>query len=532
MSKHKYLKYKTKYLELTKQKINQSGGSSNLNIVILHHPILKNMAMNEETKIIIDKLSEFGIVHNYRFKFTNNNFTMSDLLFENVAIDINLQFDNLDKFVIIALEHACPFGLYYSYHYPEKCQCIICYPFRFYSKGSYERRFWKLKENGGYEKIISTYDVDNYMIDINDDRLQILLNDDSDNGSTALYHVIDFNLQKQYAKIPSEFKVKTILYTRLDLDVESIIEFNYDRTNIADMKKIFNENDAMQQSMMWNFDRVKYDAFLKNKNKDGDLLKIKYLITGWDNYSEIIDEIVLFCNDNNIIKCKTNDKKIFLVRHGETDWNKLKLSQGSRNDIKLNSAGKQQAQKTGEYLETKSIDDPFDLILCSPLKRAKTTAKIIAEVIRYDVEKIIYMDELKEFDWGLTSIGKTYEELQTDSFYDDFFEWIEQNEKLDTIERIENNFSDEILAKYEIESLESVDIRINKIIDFINNCKNKKIIIVTHGGTINAFNKNVLNMQDTLRGNLSGGQNCHITYYLLNDCKYRLIMAPNTNHLK
>ncbi len=61
---------------------------------------------------------------------------------------------------------------------------------------------------------------------------------------------IDFNMQKQYNNIPTKFKVLTIIYTRLDLDVKSIVEFNYDRTDIASMKQIFSENDAIQQSMM------------------------------------------------------------------------------------------------------------------------------------------------------------------------------------------------------------------------------------------------------------------------------------------
>ena len=69
-------------------------------------------------------------------------------------------------FHIIALEHACPFGLYYASTYSSKCKGIICYPFRYYSKGSYDRRIWKLKTNNGYAKIIKKYDVDNYMINI------------------------------------------------------------------------------------------------------------------------------------------------------------------------------------------------------------------------------------------------------------------------------------------------------------------------------------------------------------------------------
>ena len=96
-------------------------------------------------------------------------------------------------------------------------------------------------------------------------------------------------MQKQCDKIPIKFKIPTIIYTRLDLDVKSIVENNYDRTDIAKMKQIFSENDAMQSSMMWNFERIKYDNMLKNKNKKN--LKIKYIID-MDNI-DIINEVIL-----------------------------------------------------------------------------------------------------------------------------------------------------------------------------------------------------------------------------------------------
>ena len=285
----KYIKYKTKYLELSNQQT--GGGKALLDIVILHHPITKNTKIPKDMKPIIKKLSKLGKIHNYWFKFAKNKFELDDLLFENVAKDINDTFSHLKSFNIIAIEHACPFGLYYATNYSSKCKSIICYPLRYYSKGSYDRRIWKLKTNNGYKKIIKNkkYDVDNYMININNDRLQTLIADNSDDGIQALWYVIDFSMQKQYDKIPIKFKIPTIIYTRLDLDVKSIVENNYDRTDIAKMKQIFSENDAMQSSMMWNFERIKYDNMLKNKNKKN--LKIKYIID-MDNI-DIINEVIL-----------------------------------------------------------------------------------------------------------------------------------------------------------------------------------------------------------------------------------------------
>ncbi len=64
--------------------------------------------------------------------------------------------------------------------------------------------------------------------------------------------------------------------------------------------------------------------------------------------------------------------KIYLVRHGETDWNRGEKLQG-QSDVPLNEYGIQLARETGEALESV----PFDLAFCSPLGRAVQTAKIL-----------------------------------------------------------------------------------------------------------------------------------------------------------
>ncbi len=76
--------------------------------------------------------------------------------------------------------------------------------------------------------------------------------------------------------------------------------------------------------------------------------------------------------------------KIALVRHGETDYNKNRIIQG-RIDIPLNENGKLQALKTAEYFKNKRVD----LMISSPLVRAKVTSQIIAEEIHYNNEILI-----------------------------------------------------------------------------------------------------------------------------------------------
>ena len=64
--------------------------------------------------------------------------------------------------------------------------------------------------------------------------------------------------------------------------------------------------------------------------------------------------------------------KIYLIRHGETDWNKLRRLQGQA-DIPLNEFGRQLARETDPALR----DVPFDRIYTSPLKRARETAELV-----------------------------------------------------------------------------------------------------------------------------------------------------------
>ncbi len=65
---------------------------------------------------------------------------------------------------------------------------------------------------------------------------------------------------------------------------------------------------------------------------------------------------------------------VYVVRHGQTDWNKAYLIQG-RIDVPLNQTGVEQAKKTAENLK----NVPLDMIFVSPLLRARQTADIINE---------------------------------------------------------------------------------------------------------------------------------------------------------
>lgn len=66
--------------------------------------------------------------------------------------------------------------------------------------------------------------------------------------------------------------------------------------------------------------------------------------------------------------------KIYLCRHGETDWNKARRFQG-QSDVPLNAFGRELAVKTVEGLAAEGI--VFDRVFSSPLSRALETARIL-----------------------------------------------------------------------------------------------------------------------------------------------------------
>ena len=152
---------------------------------------------------------------------------------------------------------------------------------------------------------------------------------------------------------------------------------------------------------------------------------------------------------------------ICLVRHGETDWNSIGKYQG-REDIPLNTTGIEQIQKTADYLKKTK----WDVIITSPLSRAKMSAEIIRKEI--GLSRIYEETGFIERDFGKMS-GMTKEEIKT-NFPDGNYEGIESLEKLE-------------------------DRTINALMECVKKFGEKNIIIITHGAAINS-----------ILTNLSGGE--------------------------
>lgn len=148
---------------------------------------------------------------------------------------------------------------------------------------------------------------------------------------------------------------------------------------------------------------------------------------------------------------------LYVVRHGQTEWNVLRKMQGSV-DIPLNEKGIEQAKQTKENLEGVK----FDMIFCSPLERAKQTA----EVINSDRNLyIIFDDRLRERNYG------EFEGTAKSSFnYNDFWAYT-KNLKYSKAENVQDFFK-----------------RIYGFIDELKfNYPDKSILIVCHAGVVKAI---------------------------------------------
>ena len=101
---------------------------------------------------------------------------------------------------------------------------------------------------------------------------------------------------------------------------------------------------------------------------------------------------------------------IYLLRHGQTEWNVEGRYQGHL-DSPLTQKGEEQAKNNAHKLK-KYLNISDVKFFSSPLGRAKSTAEIIAKELGISREIIIYEEALKEFNYGIFE-GETKRFCQT-----------------------------------------------------------------------------------------------------------------------
>lgn len=153
--------------------------------------------------------------------------------------------------------------------------------------------------------------------------------------------------------------------------------------------------------------------------------------------------------------------KIYLIRHGETEWNREQRTQGRSNDIELAEEGIVQAERLSERLRNEKID----LFFSSGLKRAHKTASIIADLHNSPVE---ILNEFGEINFGCFE-GLRFSEIK-EKYGEVLSVWRESPH----------------LAKipYGETIIELKERALNKLFEIIKDNEDKNILIVSHGITI------------------------------------------------
>ena len=97
-------------------------------------------------------------------------------------------------------------------------------------------------------------------------------------------------------------------------------------------------------------------------------------------------------------------REFFFIRHGETDYNRKGIIQGSGVDSAINDLGRRQAQAFYDQYKNHS----FDHIICSSLRRTYETVQPFIEGQSISYEKTSLINEIS---WGIHEGQKGTEEM-------------------------------------------------------------------------------------------------------------------------
>ena len=205
---------------------------------------------------------------------------------------------------------------------------------------------------------------------------------------------------------------------------------------------------------------------------------------------------------------KQTEKHLYIIRHGETEFNRMNIVQGSGVDTDLNEKGLSQAVRF--YQTYKHY--PFDKIYTSDLKRSQQSVqKFIDDGIPH--EKLTWLNEIS---WGEIE-GKPQSDEQKLIYYTVVNKWNagQLNEK------IENGESPLEMQERQKKAFQHILQKPNE----------KNILICMHGRAMKSFLCLLLDISLTKMENFN---HTNLGLYLLKykNKKFELVKQNDTEHLK
>lgn len=204
----------------------------------------------------------------------------------------------------------------------------------------------------------------------------------------------------------------------------------------------------------------------------------------------------------------TNKKTIYLIRHGETDFNKRGIVQGSGVNSDLNEMGRLQAQRFFQ----KYRQEPFDCIYTSTLKRTHQTVAPFTEMGLTHVQ----LKGLDEINWGI------YEGKESPQFWEKDFPIISEKWR-------QGNVAYQIPGG---ESPQELQARQKSALNHILQQEHEKqLLICMHGRAMRSF---LCLMLDVSLSRMDDFPHNNLGLYLLEyqDSRFELIRSNDTEHLE
>ena len=152
--------------------------------------------------------------------------------------------------------------------------------------------------------------------------------------------------------------------------------------------------------------------------------------------------------------------RVYLIRHGETEWNKSGILQGNSN-VLLSPEGIHQARLLAEHTPFHSVD----AIYSSDLSRAVKTAEILADKFKLPVIKVPALREINFGEWE----GKFLRELRSEN-HDSFEKFFTKPDKV-------HPPGGETFLECQARIVTALD-------DIVDTHDGQNIVVVSHGAAI------------------------------------------------